>query len=73
MSDDLISRKTLIEEIMSFRCSLTGLRSGKGMLALVADQYRFQPTLPSRGVTAIFNKSLPRILYNIHCYLLNSL
>ena len=40
MSDDLISRKTLIEEIMSFRCSLTGLRSGKGMLALVADQYR---------------------------------
>ena len=40
MSDDLISRESLIEEIMSFRCSLTGLRSGKGMLALVADQYR---------------------------------
>lgn len=40
MSDDLISRKTLIEEIQSFRCNLIGLRSGKGMLALVADQYR---------------------------------
>lgn len=40
MDGDLISRETLIEEIMSFRCSLTGLRSGKGMLALVADQYR---------------------------------
>ena len=40
MNDDLISRKALIEEIQSFRCDLIGLRSGKGMLALVADQYR---------------------------------
>lgn len=40
MSNDLISRKALIEEIQSFRCSLIGMRSGKGMLALVTDQYR---------------------------------
>ena len=40
MNDDLISRKALIEEIQSFRCDLIGLRCGKGMLALVADQYR---------------------------------
>ena len=32
MDGDLISRETLIEEIMSFRCSLTGLRSGKAGL-----------------------------------------
>lgn len=40
MSYDLISRKTLIEEIKSFRCNLISMRSGKGMLALIADQYR---------------------------------
>ena len=40
MSDDLISRKALIEEIQSFRCSITGLRAGKGVLAHAADEYR---------------------------------
>lgn len=39
MSDDLISRKALIEEIQSFRCSITGLRAGKGVLAHAADEY----------------------------------
>ena len=40
MSDDLISRKALLEEIRSFRCSITGLRAGKGVLASAADEYR---------------------------------
>lgn len=40
MSDDLISRKALLEEIRSFRCSITGLRAGKGVLAHAADEYR---------------------------------
>lgn len=40
MSDDLISRKMLLEEIQSFRCSITGLRAGKGVLARAADEYR---------------------------------
>lgn len=40
MSDDLISRKALLEEIRSFRCSITGLRAGKGVLARAADEYR---------------------------------
>ena len=40
MSDDLISRKSLIEEIQNFRCSITGLRAGKGVLARAADEYR---------------------------------
>lgn len=40
MKDDLISRKTLMEEIQSFRCSITGLRAGKGVLAHAADEYR---------------------------------
>lgn len=40
MSDDLISRKALLEEIQSFRCSITGLRAGKGVLARAADEYR---------------------------------
>ena len=39
VSDDLISRKALIEEIQSFRCSITGLRAGKGVLAHAADEY----------------------------------
>lgn len=37
MSDDLISRKALLEEIQSFRCSITGLRAGKGVLARAAE------------------------------------
>lgn len=40
MSDDLISRKALLEEIRNFRCSITGLRAGKGVLARAADEYR---------------------------------
>ena len=40
MSDDLISRKALLEEIKSFRCYITGLRAGKGILAHAADEYR---------------------------------
>ena len=40
MSDDLISRKALLEETQSFRCSITGLRAGKGVLARAADEYR---------------------------------
>lgn len=40
MSDDLISRKALIEEIQNFRCTITGLRAGKGVLARAADEYR---------------------------------
>lgn len=37
---DLISRKMLLEEVQSFRCSITGLRYGKGVLAQAADEYR---------------------------------
>lgn len=40
MSDDLISRKTLLEEVRNFQCSITGLRAGKGVLARAADEYR---------------------------------
>ena len=40
MSDDLISRKALLEEIQSFRCSITGLRTAKGVLARAADEYK---------------------------------
>ena len=40
MSDDLISRKALLEEIRNFRCSITGLRAGKEVLARAADEYR---------------------------------
>lgn len=40
MSDDLISRKALLEEIRSFRCSITGLRAGKGVFASAEDEYR---------------------------------
>lgn len=40
MSDDLISRKTLLEEIQSFRCTITGLRAEKGVLASAADEYQ---------------------------------
>ena len=40
MSDDLISRKALFEEIQSFRCSIMGLRAGKGVLAHAEAEYR---------------------------------
>lgn len=40
MNDDLISRKALLDEVKSFRCSITGLRAGKGVLARAADEYR---------------------------------
>ncbi|HJC91927.1 MAG TPA: hypothetical protein H9695_13355 [Candidatus Mediterraneibacter excrementigallinarum] len=40
MSDDLISRKAVLEEVRSFRCSITGLRAGKRVLARAADEYR---------------------------------
>ena len=40
MSDDLISRKVLIEEIRSLRCSITGLRAGTGVLTCYEDEYR---------------------------------
>ena len=40
MSDDLISRKALIEEIRSLRCIITGLRAGKGVLTRYGDEYR---------------------------------
>ena len=39
MSDDLISRKELLDEIESFRCSIIGLRAGKWVLARAADEY----------------------------------
>lgn len=40
MSDDLISRKELLEELKSFRCTLTGLRNAKGIIARAADEYK---------------------------------
>ena len=40
MSDDLIRRKELLEEIKSFRCTLTGLRNAKGIIARAADEYK---------------------------------
>lgn len=36
----LIDADTLTEEIKSLRCTLTGLRAGKGVLARAADEYR---------------------------------
>lgn len=36
----LIDADTLTEEINSLRCTLTGLRAGKGVLARAADEYR---------------------------------
>ena len=73
MDGDLISRETLIEEIMSFRCSLTGLRSGKGMLALVADQYRKsilqiiedQPTAFDKEKVIEEIRTVPHGYYNV--------
>ena len=40
MSDDLISRKALLEVIQSFRCSITGLRAGKGVFTQATDEYQ---------------------------------
>lgn len=40
MSDDLISRKALIEEISSLRMYITGLRAGKGVLSKHMEEYR---------------------------------
>lgn len=36
----LIDADTLTEEIESLRCTLTGLRAGKGVIARAADEYR---------------------------------
>ena len=36
----LIDADLLTEEIESLRCTLTGLRAGKGVLAHAADEYR---------------------------------
>lgn len=36
----LIDADLLTEEIKSLRCTLTGLRAGKGVLAHAADEYR---------------------------------
>lgn len=36
----LIDADMLMKEIQSFRCSITGLRAGKGVLAHAADEYR---------------------------------
>lgn len=36
----LIDADLLTEEIKSLRCTLTGLRAGKGVLARAADEYR---------------------------------
>lgn len=40
MSDDLISRKALMEEINSLRISITGLRAGKCVLANFLKEYK---------------------------------
>lgn len=40
MSDDLISRKALMEEINSLTMSITGLRAGKGVLVKFMEEYK---------------------------------
>lgn len=40
MSDDLISRKTLMEEIDSLYMSITGLRDGKGVILKFMEEYK---------------------------------
>lgn len=40
MSNDLISRKALIEEIDSLYMSITGLRAGKGVLLKFMEEYK---------------------------------
>ncbi|MFR8621661.1 hypothetical protein [[Ruminococcus] torques] len=39
-SDDLIDRKTLKEEVESFRITITGMRNGKTMTAQVLEEYK---------------------------------
>ncbi len=38
--DDLISRKTVMDEIKSLTISIAGLRAGKGVLAKFEEEYR---------------------------------
>lgn len=40
MSDDLISRKALMEEMNSLYMSITGLRAGKGVLLKFMEEYK---------------------------------
>lgn len=40
MSNDLISRKTLMEEIDSLYMSITGLRAGKGVMLKFMEEYK---------------------------------
>lgn len=40
MSNDLISRKALIEEIDSLYMSITGMRAGKGVLLKFMEEYK---------------------------------
>lgn len=40
MTNDLISRKALIEEIDSLYMSITGLRAGKGVLLKFMEEYK---------------------------------
>ena len=40
MSDDLISRKALAEEVKNLTVTVTGLRAGKGVLNDYAKQYK---------------------------------
>lgn len=56
MSDDLISRKALLEEIRSFRCSIMGLRAGKGVLDRAVDKYRESILQVIEDQTTAFDK-----------------
>ncbi|MDF2844758.1 MAG: hypothetical protein K0R00_3184 [Herbinix sp.] len=38
--NDLINRKAIAEEIKSLEVSITGLRAGKGILQLYAEEYK---------------------------------
>lgn len=40
MSNDLISRKALMEEIESLYMSITGLRAGKGVILKFMEEYK---------------------------------
>lgn len=40
MSNDLISRKSLMDEISNLQVTITGLRSGKGMMMKYMEEYR---------------------------------
>lgn len=56
MSDDLISRKALLEEIRSFRCSIMGIRAGKGVLDRAVDKYRESILQVIEDQTTAFDK-----------------